>query len=291
MLEFMHKILGMRMSNDRMFESHLELPRDVFAPIMLCILIVCIKNLVVMPAADVFLDMLDQHDKLSSGQKRKFRVSFWKAVFYTFTTFYGYLVIQNESWVPSAKGMMDPVGAGNLPLRVMLYYHIEFSYYFVELFYLFNEHMYKDFLQMVVHHLVTLLLLGMSYCTDMVRCGIAIMAVHDLSDPFLEVAKLLNYTQSNTLATIVFMLFAVIFIISRLGVYACLVAAPIGIYVWNHEFRFALRAMAVMVQILVLMHIVWSCMILKMAMRISRSTCIKDCREPSTASIQSAKCK
>jgi len=291
MLGFIQKVPGMTMSSDRAFESHLEFPKDAFVSMALCILIVCIKNLVVMPAADIFLDMFDQHSRLSCGEKRKFRVSFWKAVFYTFTTFYGYAVIQNESWVPSAKGMMDPVGAGNLPFRVMLYYHIEFAYYFVELFYLFNEHMYKDFLQMVVHHLVTLLLLGMSYCTDMVRCGIAIMAVHDISDPFLEVGKLLSYTQSSTLATIVFICFTVIFIASRLGVYACLVAAPIGIYVWNHEFRFTLRVMAVMVQALVLMHIVWSCMILKMAMRISRSTGIKDCRDTSTASMQSAKCK
>ena len=108
MLKFMQKMLGMTMSNSRMFESHLELPRDAFISIMLCILIVCIKNLVVMPTADAFLNMLDQHSKLSSGEKRKFRVSFWKAVFYTFTTFYGYFVIQNEKWVPSAKGMMDP---------------------------------------------------------------------------------------------------------------------------------------------------------------------------------------
>lgn len=52
-----------------------------------------------------------------------------------------------------------------------------------------------------------------------VRVGTLVMAVHDISDIFLELAKCLNYMKKHALAEHVFTAFAIIFMVSRLIIY------------------------------------------------------------------------
>lgn len=48
----------------------------------------------------------------------------------------------------------------------------------------------KDWLESMVHHIATIALLLYSYYVNFTRVGIMVMLLHDVSDIFLEAAKL-----------------------------------------------------------------------------------------------------
>lgn len=54
----------------------------------------------------------------------------------------------------------------------------------------------KDFKELVLHHIVTLFLIGLSYRFHFAKMGIAVFITHDISDFFLATSKTLNYLDS-----------------------------------------------------------------------------------------------
>ncbi|EED20996.1 longevity assurance factor, putative [Talaromyces stipitatus ATCC 10500] len=58
----------------------------------------------------------------------------------------------------------------------------------------------KDFKELVIHHVVTLALIALSYRFHFTRIGIAVYVTHDISDFFLAISKSLHYTNSPLVA-------------------------------------------------------------------------------------------
>ena len=54
----------------------------------------------------------------------------------------------------------------------------------------------KDFKELVLHHVVTLSLIGLSYRFHFAKMGIAVFITHDISDFFLATSKTFNYIDS-----------------------------------------------------------------------------------------------
>ena len=50
----------------------------------------------------------------------------------------------------------------------------------------------KDFYELVLHHIVTLALIGLSYRFHFTYMGVAVYITHDISDFFLAVSRVLN---------------------------------------------------------------------------------------------------
>jgi len=48
----------------------------------------------------------------------------------------------------------------------------------------------KDWLESMIHHVATTLLLVYSYYVNFTRVGVMVLLIHDMSDIFLEAAKL-----------------------------------------------------------------------------------------------------
>ena len=82
-----------------------------------------------------------------------------------------------------------------LPCSVELraYYLLYAARYFQGLVSVLMEHRRKDFLEMLLHHSVTLLLLGLSYVSGYTRVGAVVMLTLDPADVFLHFAKMSNY--------------------------------------------------------------------------------------------------
>ncbi|KAM0698701.1 hypothetical protein Q7P36_002168 [Cladosporium allicinum] len=55
----------------------------------------------------------------------------------------------------------------------------------------------KDFKELVLHHIITLALIGLSYRFHFTYMGIAVYITHDISDFFLATSKILNYLDSS----------------------------------------------------------------------------------------------
>lgn len=81
----------------------------------------------------------------------------------------------------------------------------------------------SDFWEHVLHHAVTLGMVGMSYSYGYVRAGMLILGLHDVGDVFLYLAKFVHYLGYKGWDTLVFAAFAVTFYVTRLLMFARMV--------------------------------------------------------------------
>ncbi|KFK44560.1 hypothetical protein AALP_AA1G272900 [Arabis alpina] len=65
----------------------------------------------------------------------------------------------------------------------------------------------SDFKVMIVHHIVTSFLIAFSYVFRFARIGSVILALHEISDVFLEIGKMCKYSGAEAMTSILFVLF------------------------------------------------------------------------------------
>nr|CAC03512.1 LAGL protein [Suberites domuncula] len=102
---------------------------------------------------------------------------------------------------------------------VLSYWAFQLAFYSSLLVSQFSDIRRKDFYQMCVHHIVTIALLMFAYTVNMFQIGVLIALVHDFSDVPLELAKLLHYASYEGLAQASFVVFSIVFVLTRLIVY------------------------------------------------------------------------
>nr|XP_020768982.1 ceramide synthase 6 isoform X1 [Odocoileus virginianus texanus] len=99
------------------------------------------------------------------------------------------------------------------------YYILELSFYWSLMFSQFTDIKRKDFGVMFLHHLVAILLITFSYVNNMARVGTLILCLHDSADALLEAAKMANYAKFQKICDLLFVMFAMVFITTRLGIF------------------------------------------------------------------------
>jgi hypothetical protein len=128
--------------------------------------------------------------------KHKFVTSAWKLVSYGFFVGYGLYSLKDQThWVFSPSDYPACFPDNIIPSALKLYYSMAISYYLYACISIAFEPKMKDRREMMVHHAVTLSLLFMSYTSNMVKYGLAILILHDLADPWMELAKICFYSQ------------------------------------------------------------------------------------------------
>jgi hypothetical protein len=143
----------------------------------------------------------------------------------------------------------------------------------------------KDFVQMVVHHAVTAILVPLSYCFGYTRIGAAMMLLFDVADPPLHIAKMCKYMADGNVrsrwqfaADCWLKVFALSFFITRCGMYPYIVWAaafearvyiehskdtPVffGIYLLHELVALGLLG------VLMILQLFWGSILLKVALR------------------------
>ncbi|XP_041031065.1 ceramide synthase 2 isoform X2 [Carcharodon carcharias] len=123
----------------------------------------------------------------------------------------------------------------------------------------------QDFKEQVIHHVATIILLSFSWCANYIRVGTLVMVVHDSSDILLESAKMLNYAGWKSICNSLFIVFAAVFIITRLVIFPFWIIHCTWVYPVHHYPPFFgyyfFNAMLVVLQLL---HIFWAYLILQM---------------------------
>ncbi|KAJ8788504.1 hypothetical protein J1605_005235 [Eschrichtius robustus] len=77
----------------------------------------------------------------------------------------------------------------------------------------------QDFGVMFLHHLVSIFLITFSYVNNMARVGTLVLCLHDSADALLEAAKMANYAKFQKICDLLFVMFAMVFITTRLGIF------------------------------------------------------------------------
>lgn len=233
---------------------------------------------------------------LLRGRTERDRSKLSEGIFYTAYysfafTFFCCVVYRNEEFLKQWKLFTNESIVHNIfnpypPPRseyVQMYYMLALGFYASAIVFLVAyDTRRSDFLQLFVHHIVTIALVWISYIYGYTRVGSLIIALHDLGDIFLYAATTLNKLRFTGLDTAVFAVFAVTFYVSRLVVFPRLVYGVLGeslyqvAYVdgrfneWAKYFETALVhwfSFAIMLNTLILLHCFWFVLILRMIYR------------------------
>eukprot|EP00968_Pinguiococcus_pyrenoidosus_P013635 scaffold1237_cov243-Pinguiococcus_pyrenoidosus.AAC.19 len=175
------------------------------------------------------LAMTAYHGRSPSQVKlEKMAQSVMEALFYGGSFVVGVAVVSSEPWVFTPQEWFQD--GRLLNRRVLSWYYVTYaSRYLQGLVSVMLEHRRKDFFEMVLHHVVTLLLIYLSFAYDEMRIGAVIMVLFDPADVPLHIAKVFKYADDNTntlqsTADAFFVAFAVVFIVSRMIIYPYMIA-------------------------------------------------------------------
>lgn len=152
-----------------------------------------------------------------------------EAFFYGGFAFVGLIIVpaQPFSW-PSVHWWINFKTGEHSIMRQDLrcYYLMYAARYMQAIVSVLMEHRRKDFIEMQVHHVVTCLLVAVSYQYGWTRVGVIVMVLLDPADVPLHVAKLCKYNAEyglgamwQTMADRFFELFSIVFFITRIGMY------------------------------------------------------------------------
>ena len=161
-----------------------------------------------------------QSDASRSLKLKKFQEAGWHFTFYLFIWIFGLIVISDKEYFTQSVHLVWK----NYPLQppsadVTWYYWLSMGHYIHLFCASFFDIKRKDFVEMTIHHVVTLLLLSFSWMVNFSRIGALVLAVHDGCDVFLQLAKLFNYMHYRTVTDLTFVAFAVCFFVCRLVIF------------------------------------------------------------------------
>jgi hypothetical protein len=168
-------------------------------------------------------------------KRERFCTAWGEAVYFAVQVFVNYRLFSGLSWYwPSSWDLLMEDGrkaalqTGSTELahqctrEMRTYYVLEFGWYAMNLVLLFFKKRRSDFLEMLAHHVITSMLIFTSYAFGFFRIGIVVMNLHNLFDPFLNIAKCCHYAFKgplHILADVSFGVGAVVFLASRLVMY------------------------------------------------------------------------
>ncbi|XP_060889535.1 ceramide synthase 4a [Labrus mixtus] len=196
---------------------------------------------------------------------KKFREASWRFVFYLVAFTVGLASLINTPWFWDQRECWRGYPKQPVSEAHHWYYILEMGFYLSLLLSVSVDVKRKDFNEQVIHHIATLFLIGFSYCANYVRVGTLVMLVHDSSDFLLESAKMFHYAGWTRTCDSLFVIFSLIFLVTRLVVlpsrviYSTLVVSLdffkpfFGYYFFN--------ALLLVLQAL---HIFWAYLILRM---------------------------
>ncbi|KAJ8354854.1 hypothetical protein SKAU_G00224210 [Synaphobranchus kaupii] len=197
---------------------------------------------------------------------KKFREASWRFTFYLLAFIAGLAALIDKPWLYDLKEMWEGFPVFTLLPSQYWYYMIELGFYASLLFSVASDVKRKDFKEQIVHHVATIMLISFSWCLNYIRAGTLIMLVHDASDYLLESAKMFNYARWKNTCNYIFIVFAAVFIITRLVIFPfwimyCTWVYPVTVYRPFFGYYF-FNGLLLVLQCL---HVFWAALIVRMA--------------------------
>ncbi|XP_062026467.1 ceramide synthase 1 LOH3-like [Rosa rugosa] len=152
----------------------------------------------------------------------KFKESAWKCLYFFSAEALAVSITYNEPWFSKTKNFW--VGPGDqvwpdqktkLKLKALYMYSAGF-YMYSSFALVFWETRRSDFWVSMAHHVATTILIVFSYTARFSRVGSIILALHEGSDVFLEIAKLSKYCGLELIASVSFVMFVLSWTVLRL---------------------------------------------------------------------------
>jgi len=176
------------------------------------------QDLVFAPIASLF-SIVKPSDRI------KFRQQGWVLIYYATAFSWGlYELYHSKYWFDRHALWQDYPQQRAMSRSFKYYLGFQLGFWFHMVFVTLVEPWQKDFIVMILHHVVTITMFATSYCIGMTRPIHAILVEQDFADVFLPLAKMCNYIALGNsplkstfqgLADTLFALFAAVWIPTR----------------------------------------------------------------------------
>lgn len=209
-----------------------------------------------------------------SAKIRKFTECSWLFIFYSSIFGFGVWCMWDKKWlINTSECWVGWPFEHHMPREIFWYYIIQMSFYLSLIFSLYFDVKRKDFLEMAIHHVATVLLLFLSYCNNFYRMGCLVLLLHDPCDVILQVVKMAKYLKCQRICDSCFVIFSAMWLVTRLLIfpmkilYSCFFEAPLILNTVLNcpscTLPYIYYAMNGMFCVLQVLHIIWFCFIIK----------------------------
>lgn len=162
-----------------------------------------------------------------------------------------YYILKDADFLPwSVFGKGDIMKAvdKNFPKIVILphvkfMYLLQIGYHLYSFFYqVLMKRKDKKYLEFVLHHGLTIFLMGFSYCTNFINLGTIVLMIHDCSDALLSLARALGYlnARNSIVSSLVYVVAIFMWIYTRLFVFPiyCIWPTYLQYLAINEDFKY-----------------------------------------------------
>uniref|UniRef100_A0A3B3BKC8 Ceramide synthase 2a n=1 Tax=Oryzias melastigma TaxID=30732 RepID=A0A3B3BKC8_ORYME len=199
----------------------------------------------------------------------KFQEASWRFTFYLFAFYGGLAVLVDKPWFRDSSRMWENFPKMPLLTSQYWYYMIQLGFYMSLLLSVVSDVKRKDFWEQIVHHVVTIGLLSVSWVVNYIRAGSVILLVHDASDYIMELAKMFNYAGWKRTCNFLFVVFAAVFIVTRLIVFPVwLLFMAMTLPLTRYTLFLGFFLFGVMLLMLQILHVIWAGFILRMVIKL-----------------------
>jgi len=216
---------------------------------------------------------------------QKFCETGWRCAFYTFILMYGTNCLWDKAWLWDIRHCWYNYPFHRIDNDVWWYYMLELSFYWSLSISQFFDVKRKDFWEMFIHHNTTIALMMFSWTAHFTRIGTLVMIIHDCADPLLELAKLFRYAGFRKTCDSVFLIFSIIWVVTRCGLYpSWILYSTLYGAAWYIEFFAAYYIFNSLLVTLQFLHILWTYFLFKAIYKALVNGGIDDQRSDSEAS-------
>eukprot|EP01028_Stygiella_incarcerata_P009242 TRINITY_DN434_c0_g1_i1.p1 TRINITY_DN434_c0_g1~~TRINITY_DN434_c0_g1_i1.p1 ORF type:complete len:301 (+),score=55.42 TRINITY_DN434_c0_g1_i1:490-1392(+) len=204
------------------------------------------------------------HMKDSEGLLKLQECGFY-AMYYVFAQIAGGVVFACGEWKmwPTVDLFVDYPLQPFYPFE-RLYMLVELGFYIHALVYTLKyDPKRSDWVEFVIHHLSTIVLVGVAYFTRQFRVSILILMAHNISDIFLYTAKYCKYLGWDAATDFLFIVFAGTFFLSRIVIMPFALVFATGVEVGEYMPLWSLQFPLFCV--LQMLHVFWFGLIIKVA--------------------------
>ncbi|KAI8994830.1 TLC domain-containing protein [Pilobolus umbonatus] len=251
---------------------------------------ICVFTALRAATMDYVLIPFAQYFGVSVKKLQRFAEQSWSFVYYSCAFSYGIYVMYDSPWWFDTTYFWRDYPVYDYTKEFKYYYLVQFAYWLQQIFVLQIEAPRKDYKELVLHHINTLLLISFSYVCNFTRVGNAVFVCMDLPDAILAIAKSFNYICPGLICNTAFACMIVSWIYTRIYLYGRIIVSTLtepDLYV--PEFKldplngqwfpyFVKYIIAGLMIGLYLLIIFWTVMIFKVLLRILRTTEVTDVR-------------
>ncbi|OMJ66585.1 hypothetical protein SteCoe_36521 [Stentor coeruleus] len=199
--------------------------------------------------------------------------SIFKATYFLFSTFFAYFIASNSYFMPASLGGTGEIhnlfkdtpyfSHDGLPY-IRQYIIIQLGYHMHSLIVLITSKIRNDFMEMLLHHFVAIMLISLAYLMNYLPVSLLVLYSHDISDFFVSLSRFLVDTDLSLLKSVSFIFLVISWFYTRLIVFPFdLIRASCYENPMINEI-YGIEVITVMLHVLLVLHAYWFVLLMKM---------------------------